>query len=75
MQATKKAAPVASAAPTFLNENQIANAIGMSVHWVRKDRRGGRILPHTRCGKRVLYSLERVQAALLAGEEGGNAHE
>jgi hypothetical protein len=42
----------------------------MSVAWLRKDRRGKRLIPYYRLGARVLYSLERVQQALNQLEEG-----
>ena len=52
-------------------ETEAARAIGMSVHFLRKDRRGKRLIPFYRIGDRVLYDLERVRQALLALEEGG----
>lgn len=53
------------------DERQCAEAINMSVAWLRKDRRGRRLIPFYRLGGRILYSPARVQAALDALEEGG----
>ena len=60
-----------AAAPIAVDEAACATAIGMSVHWLRKDRRGARLIPFYRLGDRVLYNLTRVQEALAAREEGG----
>lgn len=57
--------------PLAVNEQQCAEAIGMSVAWLRKDRRSKRLIPYYRLGGRILYSPERVQAALADLEEGG----
>lgn len=54
-----------------MNERQCADAIGMSVAWLRKDRRTKRVIPYYRLGNRILYSLPRVQSALDQLEEGG----
>jgi len=54
-----------------VDEFECASAIGMSVAWLRKDRRGKRLIPYYRIGGRILYSLERVQTALATLEEGG----
>jgi hypothetical protein len=43
----------------------------MSVHWVRKDRRGKRLLPSYKLGDAVRYDPERVRQALRGMEEGG----
>lgn len=53
------------------DERQCAHALNMSVAWLRKDRRGKRLIPFYRLGGRILYSPVRVQAALDALEEGG----
>jgi len=54
-----------------VNEFDVAEALGVSVHFLRKDRRTRRIIPFSKVGDRVLYNLERVRAAVLALEEGG----
>lgn len=56
-----------------IDERQCAAAIGMSVAWLRKDRRTKRLIPYYRIGDRVLYDMGRVREALLALEEGGSA--
>lgn len=55
-----------------ISEQQCAEAIGMSVAWLRKDRRGKRLIPYYRLGGRILYSPDRIQAALNALEERGS---
>ncbi len=57
--------------PLAITEHQVAACIGMSVHWVRKDRRTKRILPFYKLGDAVRYDLERVRQALMGTEEGG----
>ncbi|MCX7144185.1 MAG: hypothetical protein NT123_24745, partial [Proteobacteria bacterium] len=47
--------------------------IGMSVFFLRKDRRTKRLIPFYRLGDRILYDLDRVRVALLNLEEGGFA--
>ena len=54
-----------------VDEAEAAQAIGLSIHFLRKDRRTKRLIPFYRIGDRVLYNLERVQEALAAFEEGG----
>ena len=54
-----------------ITEHQVASCIGMSVHWVRKDRRGKRLLPFYKLGDSVRYDPERVRQALHGIEEGG----
>ncbi len=54
-----------------VDESAAAQAIGLSVHFLRKDRRTKRIIPFYRIGDRVLYNLDRVRAALAVFEEGG----
>jgi hypothetical protein len=55
-----------------VDEYAVAAAIGLSVHWVRKDRRGARVLPFYRLNGAVRYDLGRVREALIAREEGGH---
>lgn len=57
--------------PLAVDENTLASAIGMSVHFLRKDRRTKRILPFYRIGDCIRYDLGRVREALAAVEEGG----
>lgn len=56
-----------------VDEHQVAAAIGMSLAWVRKDRRTARTIPFFKLGTAVRYDLERVREALRAREEGGAA--
>jgi hypothetical protein len=60
-----------STEPLFHNEAEIARRIGLSVSFLRKDRRTHRVIPYLRVKGRILYSLERVREAMLAREEGG----
>ncbi len=57
--------------PIAITEHQVAACIGMSVHWLRKDRRTKRLLPFYKLGDSVRYDLERVRQALQRTEEGG----
>jgi hypothetical protein len=58
--------------PIAVDEHATAAAIGMSVHWLRKDRRGQRVVPFFRIGGAIRYDLQRVREALVARcEEGG----
>jgi hypothetical protein len=54
-----------------VTEHEVAEAIGMSVHFVRKDRYTKKRIPFYRVGGRILYNLDRVRAGLAALEEGG----
>ncbi len=54
-----------------VDETEAAKSIGLSVHFLRKDRRTKKLIPFYRVGDRVLYSLDRVREALGALEEGG----
>jgi len=56
-----------------VDEHAVAAAIGMSVHFVRKDRRTKRLLPYFRIGGSIRYDLDRVRDALISKcEEGGH---
>ena len=57
-----------------VGENDAAKAIGMSVHWLRKDRRTKRLIPFYKIGDSVRYDLGRVREALASVEEGGTFH-
>lgn len=61
------------APPIAVGEGEAAQAIGMSVFFLRKDRRTKRLIPFYRIGDRILYDLDRVRMALLTLEEGGSA--
>lgn len=54
-----------------VDETEAAKSIGLSVHFLRKDRRTKKLIPFYRIGDRVLYNLDRVREALGALEEGG----
>jgi hypothetical protein len=57
----------------IVDEKTIAEIIGMSLPWVRKDRRTKRLLPFFRLGDRIRYDVPTVRKALLARTEGGAA--
>lgn len=57
--------------PIAVSEAQLAKAIGMSVHYLRKDRTDKRLIPFYRIGGSIRYNLDRVRQALAACEEGG----
>jgi hypothetical protein len=54
-----------------VDEHEAAIRIGMSVFFLRKDRRTKRLIPFYRIGDRILYNPRRVFEALAALEEGG----
>jgi hypothetical protein len=68
----KPSAETANVQPLFHDDVQLAELIGLSVSFLRKDRRADRAIPFMRIRGRILYDLGRVRAALLALEEGGN---
>ena len=55
-----------------IGEFALADAIGMSVDFLRKDRSGKRIIPFFRIGKSIRYNPQRVNEALQAIEQGGH---
>jgi hypothetical protein len=57
----------------LVDEHAVARALGKSVSWVRKDRRGKRIIPFIPLGGSIRYDLERIFAVLAGMEEGGPA--
>lgn len=57
----------------IVDDKTIAELIGMSLHWVRKDRLTKRLLPFFRLGGAVRYDVPTVRSALLARSEGGAA--
>ena len=68
---SKTEAPPIEVTPIAVDDHVIAKAIGMSVHFIRKDRSTKRIIPFYRVGDRCLYNLDRVREALASLEEGG----
>lgn len=56
--------------PIGVDEAQAAQAIGLSVHFLRRDRRTKRLFPFYQVGGRVLYNLDRVREALTSLEVG-----
>ena len=57
--------------PIAIDETRLAEALGMSVHFLRKDRRTKRLIPFYRLGGSIRYNLTSVTNALAACEEGG----
>jgi hypothetical protein len=57
----------------IVNDKTLAELIGMSLPWVRKDRRTKRLLPFFRLGGSIRYDVPTVRKALLARSEGGAA--
>lgn len=53
------------------DENEAAKALGMSLAWLRRDRRTKRLLPFYRIGGCIRYNPETLRKALAAFEEGG----
>ena len=62
------AIPVSS---LLVDEHAAAEALGLSVHTLRKDRRASRQIPFYRIGGSIRYNLTRVLEALAPFEEGG----
>ncbi len=58
---------------TPVNEFACAEAIGMSVYFLRKDRIGKQLIPFTKIGGAVRYDMDAVHAALRAMQQGGTA--
>ena len=63
--------PITELLPIAINETCLAEALGMSVHFLRKDRRTKRLIPFYRLGGSIRYNLISVTNALAAYEEGG----
>ena len=64
-------APHTAGTRLAVDEKTLAEAIGMSVAWLRKDRSGARTVPFFRLGSSVRYSIDRVREALDKRAEGG----
>lgn len=54
-----------------VGEHEAANALGLSVHTLRKDRQKERRFPYFKVGRSVRYDLARVREALAGMEVGG----
>lgn len=54
-----------------ITEREMAAAIGMSVQFLREDRRTKRRIPFYRLGASIRYDVDRVREALALIEEGG----
>jgi hypothetical protein len=68
----KKENPVTEQAISIaVDEAEMARLIGMSVHFLRKDRVTKRLLPFYKIGDAVRYDPSRVRLALVRMEEGG----
>lgn len=59
--------------PILVDDHAAARALGLSVSWLRHDRRGKRLIPFTRLGGAVRYDLAHVRQAVADLEEGGRA--
>ena len=57
--------------PILKRDIDIARLFNLSVSFLRKDRRGARIVPFVQIGTCVRYCPDRVREALLALEQGG----
>ena len=64
-------APAPAAPLKLCDDNAVAAALGLSVHWLRKDRRKARIIPFVQIATAVRYDLDKVRAALVKMERGG----
>lgn len=71
MQNTATSEPIKGSERIGLDEKEMAACLGVSVHWLRRDRYSKRVVPFFRLGDRVLYSPERVREALQRLECGG----
>lgn len=62
-----------SSPATPVNEFACAEAIGMSVYFLRKDRNrsGKKLIPFTKIGGAVRYDMARVHDALRTMQHGG----
>lgn len=73
MQTNPTTMPTTEATPQriAIDEFAAAEALGVSVHFLRKDRRTMRRIPYYKIGSAVRYDLGRIRAALARMEEGG----
>jgi hypothetical protein len=71
---TQQSAPFPrTAVQLAVDEYACAEAMQLSVAFLRKDRISRRLIPFYRIGKSVRYNLDRVREALSQMEEGGPA--
>ena len=54
-----------------LTDKEVAEALGMSLAFVRKDRATNRILPFYRIGAAIRYDIDVIRRQLLNSMEGG----
>lgn len=55
----------------LVNTRACAEALGMSVSWLEKDRNGRRLVPHYRIGRVFRYDVQHVREAL---QNAGGCH-
>jgi len=55
---------VGTATPMLMNEFDMAHALGVSIHFLRKDRRTTKQVPFIKLGDLVRYDVESVMFAL-----------
>lgn len=60
-------------APLAVDEKAAAQALNVSIGWLRKDRRTKRLIPFYRLGACVRYSPDSIRKALADLQEGGVA--
>jgi hypothetical protein len=56
-----------------VDEFEAAQALGLSVHTLRKDRTGPRRFPFYKVGSSIRYNLDRLRESLADFEHGGPA--
>ena len=57
--------------PILIDEIAAAEALGVSVHFLRKDRRTKRIIPFVKLGDAVRYSPQALVVAMASLSRGG----
>jgi hypothetical protein len=57
--------------PLIVDDKKLAEIIGMSLPWVRKDRSTNRLLPFFRVGRAIRYDVSTVRKAFMSRMEGG----
>jgi hypothetical protein len=57
--------------PLIVDDKKIAEILGMSLPWVRKDRATKRLVPFFRVGDCIRYDVPTVRKAFLSRMEGG----
>jgi hypothetical protein len=71
MTQSKTESPPVEASPIAVDEYAAAGLLGVSVHFLRKDRITKRRIPFFRLGDRILYMPNRMAEAVTTLEEGG----